>query len=107
MRIVTIDGDHVASGTDTFAVNPFSSSIENLAVADNLAAGLYAIAVSGSGNRSFQPDRQPAFDIGDFATRIQVLHPTLVPEVPEPDTYALMLAGLGLVGFAARRRKTA
>jgi hypothetical protein len=26
--------------------------------------------------------------------------------VPEPETYALMLAGLGLVGFAARRRKS-
>lgn len=25
--------------------------------------------------------------------------------VPEPETYAMMLAGLGLVGFAARRRK--
>ncbi|WP_296886038.1 PEP-CTERM sorting domain-containing protein [Thiobacillus sp.] len=27
-----------------------------------------------------------------------------VATVPEPETYALMLAGLGLVGFAARRR---
>jgi hypothetical protein len=27
--------------------------------------------------------------------------------VPEPETYALMLAGLGLVGFAARRRGSA
>jgi hypothetical protein len=25
--------------------------------------------------------------------------------VPEPETYAMLLAGLGLVGFAARRRK--
>ncbi len=28
-----------------------------------------------------------------------------VPAVPEPETYALFLAGLGLVGFMARRRK--
>jgi len=28
-----------------------------------------------------------------------------VAAIPEPETYALMLAGLGLMGFAARRRK--
>ena len=28
-----------------------------------------------------------------------------VAAVPEPETYALVLAGLGVVGFAARRRK--
>ena len=30
---------------------------------------------------------------------------TSVSPIPEPETYALMLAGLGVVGFAARRRK--
>lgn len=29
-----------------------------------------------------------------------------VSPVPEPETYALMLAGLGVLGFAARRRRT-
>ncbi len=28
-----------------------------------------------------------------------------VPSVPEPETYAMLLAGLSLVGFATRRRK--
>jgi PEP-CTERM motif-containing protein len=29
----------------------------------------------------------------------------LTTPIPEPETYALLLAGLGLIGFAARRRK--
>lgn len=28
-----------------------------------------------------------------------------VPVIPEPETYALMLAGLGALGWVARRRK--
>jgi hypothetical protein len=29
----------------------------------------------------------------------------LLTAVPEPETYAMLLAGLGLMGFVARRRK--
>ncbi len=32
---------------------------------------------------------------------------SITPGVPEPETYALMLAGLGVVGMLARRRKAA
>jgi len=34
-----------------------------------------------------------------------VAYITRVPEVPEPQIYGLLLAGLSLVGFAARRKK--
>jgi hypothetical protein len=33
------------------------------------------------------------------------LAPSVVPAIPEPESYALMLAGLGLLGWSAGRRK--
>jgi hypothetical protein len=32
--------------------------------------------------------------------------PPIVPDVPEPSTYGLLLAGLGVLGWAVRRRRT-
>lgn len=50
--------------------------------------------------------------LGDFAAGpdtflIYNLGGGVTAPIPEPETYALMLAGLGLVGFMARRRKRA
>lgn len=45
-------------------------------------------------------------DSTDFGGDIVAANWT-VTAVPEPETYAMLLAGLGLVGFAARRRKQA
>jgi hypothetical protein len=45
---------------------------------------------------------------GDFVAIDDLQFDTkTVPVIPEPETYALMLAGLGVVGFMARRRNRA
>ena len=41
----------------------------------------------------------------DFPMAAWAVRPGDVTAIPEPETYALMLAGLGLLGFFARRRK--
>ncbi|WP_229207456.1 MULTISPECIES: PEP-CTERM sorting domain-containing protein [unclassified Duganella] len=41
-----------------------------------------------------------------YAPGFQGLNETILP-IPEPETYAMLLAGLGILGFAARRKRTA
>lgn len=43
---------------------------------------------------------------GAFETTVPNVTAFTVAAVPEPETYALLVAGLGLVGFAARRRQS-
>jgi hypothetical protein len=44
---------------------------------------------------------------GAESITIQIGTPATVAAVPEPETYAMFLGGLGLMGFAARRKKAA
>lgn len=54
----------------------------------------------------YSPDPNDAFDGSDIARIYLSATSVTITPVPEPETYAMLLAGLGLVGFAARRRKT-
>ncbi len=61
----------------------------------SLAVGSYSLSLLGTRNV------QPAAG----TLRYDVSYTAVASPVPEPETYALMLAGLGVVGWAARRRK--
>ncbi|MFC5547488.1 FxDxF family PEP-CTERM protein [Massilia aerilata] len=59
---------------------------------DNLTAGDYYVLVSGN----LVSDTSASFGGA-----------VMLAPVPEPETYGMMLAGLGVLGFLARRRKQA
>jgi PEP-CTERM motif len=84
----TIMGGSLATPA-SFWLNTTASS-QTLEAAGMLGAGSYAINVMGTSTKA--------------NTRYSVLV-DVTPAVPEPGTYALMLAGLAAVGFIASRRK--
>jgi hypothetical protein len=63
--------------------------------------GLNVINVSGISSLSFVL-RNPGACCSEGMDAFEV---NSAAAVPEPETYAMLLAGLGLIGFAARRRK--
>lgn len=84
----------------------------NLAFLGELGAGTYTIATFAEGNGLSEallssltfvsPDVGYTLTASITATSLQV---TAVQAVPEPGTWAMLAAGLGLLGLAARRRR--
>lgn len=68
-----------------------------------LPNGNTAFTLSGTGIKTLDFTFSPAFDTAK-QFRLEGIS---TPAVPEPTSWALMIAGLGTVGFAMRRRKTA
>jgi len=63
-----------------------------------LDAGTYTLQIKGTVAGLFG---------GSYAGVLNIASPEVsnITPVPEPETYAMLLAGLGLMGFMARRRK--
>lgn len=74
-----VQSDTFAGVLGSFAHSTFSGL---------LGAGTYTLVATGIGERD------------------SVLDISITTAVPEPETYAMLLAGLGLAGYAIRRRKT-
>ncbi len=71
----------------------FNGSTGNTVHTVSLDAGSYYYVVSGISNGQ--------------AGGVYVLSSTTTAPVPEPETYAMLLAGLAAIGFVAQRRKNA
>lgn len=114
------------------ASGPFSSvpgAVTGTLILDAHIQGHFAIALKSSTNFSFYlydggltgMSSVPFTTVGTSINRNMIeqslshaslysytlppMHSTVTTPVPEPGTYALMLAGLGLVGYAVRRRR--
>jgi len=100
IRLTTINGDHVAFGTNVIPDNPFTGPIDQLLSINNLGVGEYALEVSGFGNRDAQK-LGVRVNATDFVTRLNVAAPSAVPV---PATVWLFSSGLvALIGMAKRK----
>lgn len=82
-------GDDGAAGVNTLIGSTTFGSTDGILTANNVAAGDYFWAVAGN---------------ADGTQGGLYLFAANTTAIPEPETYALMLAGLGLLGFIVKRK---
>lgn len=92
-------GQVVGVSLDGKAISQFDVSAANGWAAEsfgalNVGAGVHTLTFTG-----LNPKNES--DTTGFIDNVSVI----AAPVPEPETYAMMLAGLGLLGFVSRRRK--
>ncbi len=88
---------HVTNTGNSFYTGPASNNFDNVIHAhasldNNSSAVLGFEDLQGGGDRDYN-------DI-----QMRVTNVSNVPAVPEPETWGMMLGGLGLLGFMARRK---
>lgn len=88
--VVQLDGNQIGS----FAANTTAWSSASTSTL-SIGAGTHTLTFLGTNPTN-------AYDTSAFIDNVSMS----VTAVPEPETYAMLLAGLGLMGVVARRRKS-
>lgn len=106
----TIDLDYVVSSPSangSFNGYVFDFSGPNLPVITGVSLNPLSTFAASSIGLSFDGDtiRYSGAGLDISPTSRVLIDVVFAPAVPEPGTYAMLLAGLGLLGFMARRRK--
>jgi len=121
---VSVNGNEVFTGTfglggggdDLVVLSPQDTvyshhdGVVDLAIPVNLIDGENIVTFAYTSPTSFNDSpRAGPQGLGDegWGLNSTTITGNAVPAVPEPETYALLLAGLGAVGFVARRRAAA
>lgn len=85
----------ISTETLTSTTNPGLGTVTTLADSASLINGsTYTIAVAGT-----------SLGVAGYTGIVALIPPAVMAPVPEPETYAMLLAGLGMVGFITRRRQ--
>ncbi|WPB57921.1 FxDxF family PEP-CTERM protein [Xylophilus sp. GOD-11R] len=74
--------------------NPVANDTRFSTYASLLESQVYTLAVTGKSN-----------GVSTYTGLIAISPLNIAPPVPEPETYAMLAAGLGMMGFIARRRQ--
>ena len=104
---VSVDNGLAAFGCTTGGTN--GACISSTPAASLTNSMVYTIDFTGTNLDFSAPHLKVEFLTGlnDVQKTGDLLSQTIPTAVPEPETYALMMAGLGAMGFVARRRKQA